>query len=217
MSRDASQTVKLPVLVSTEERETAGGWGICFPALKSAKFRAVGVAKPEQIRARLRRIFPPKEMALFVAANQLRHAYYAEDVLALQQSLETVRRRMPSVAGGLHGLGSGRKPNWAGVRRIYSRLMNNLLQDAWFAVWWSKKTNRFLAGVYCPDWKTAAFVAAFMEEIRVCPKCNNAFVPRFVNQDYCTPAHGVAYRVTRFRWKARLHSEEKRLPKKKHS
>jgi hypothetical protein len=70
-------------------------------------------------------------------------------------------------------------------------------------MWCLDKKEKFSPGIYCRDWKTAAFVLMCMGSIRVCPKCGNSFVPKTDNQDYCTPAHGVAYRTAKSRWNAK--------------
>jgi hypothetical protein len=46
-------------------------------------------------------------------------------------------------------------------------------------------------------------VMLLMGSIRVCPKCGTPFIPKSENVDYCTPAHGVAYRTSLSRWRAK--------------
>jgi hypothetical protein len=54
----------------------------------------------------------------------------------------------------------------------------------------SKKDCRLLPALYCPDWKTAAFVLTFMGRVRACanPKCRAVFVPPTDKEHYCTTA-----------------------------
>jgi len=74
-----------------------------------------------------------------------------------------------------------------------------------------------MPALYCPDWKTAAFVVTFLGRVRVCanPKCNAVFVPSTDKEHYCIPAHGVAYRVARSRWRAKQRVGESRKKTKK--
>ncbi|MBZ5667548.1 MAG: hypothetical protein LAO30_23495 [Acidobacteriia bacterium] len=98
----------------------------------------------------------------------------------------------------------------------YSRLIANMFERARLVMLFSEKDGRFLPALYCPDWKTAAFVVTFTGRVRVCanPKCNAPFIPSTDKEHYCTPAHGVAYRVARSRWRAKQAAEEKKQKQK---
>jgi hypothetical protein len=214
VSRDRYKTVTLPVLVSLEKPlEEADGWVY----LDRVNHRAVQVVEPKDIQERLRKIFTtPKDIFLFTGAGELKSAYDTKDVLALRRSVERVSAWVPGWSGRPWNLGTETKPNWVGVRFIYSALMTNLLRDARSVMWCSDKEGCFLPGIYCPDWKTAAFGTMFMGHLRVCPKCGDPFTPKTDNQDYCTPAHGVAYRTAKSRWwKARGGNKQGNVKQKK--
>jgi hypothetical protein len=209
MSRDPLQTVTLPVLIDAKRLEDADGWATCFPPTRSYSYRAVRVAEKWEVKKRLPDIFPSKarsqlnEKLLYVGAGLLKRAHDAKDELGLQPAVENVLPWVPVLEGHPPKFRAPGEAKWAGVRVIYSSLMSNVLQDARLVMWCSDKEGRFLPGVYCPDWKTAAFVTMVMEHIRVCPKCHQPFIPKADNVDYCTPAHGVAYRTARSRTKRR--------------
>lgn len=211
MSRDRYKTITLPVLVNLDmSPEEADGWAYLVSAAGHVKHQAVRMVKPKDIKERLPTIFTPKDILQFTGAGQLKSAYDTKDVFTLRRSVERVSPQVPGWGGGPWNLGTDSKPNWVGVRFIYSSSMTNLLRDARLVMWCSDKEERFLPGIYCPDWKTAAFVVSFMDHLRVCPKCGDPFSPKTDNQDYCTPAHGVAHRTARSRWNKKQRAEEKK-------
>jgi hypothetical protein len=211
MSRDPLHTVTLPILVDLEKPlAEADGWlNIVTQTTRriSDRHMAVQVVQPKRdIEKRLGKIFSSKDIALFAGVENLKAAYDAEDVLTLHRAIQQVHPWEP----GPWNLGTDDKPNWIGVHAIYSRVVTERLRDARLVTWCSDKERRSLPGIYCPDWKTAAFATAFIGHIRACPKCGNPFTPKTDNQAYCTPAHGVAHRTARSRWhKKRLVEEEK--------
>lgn len=214
MSRDHYKTVTLPILVDLEKSvKEADGWVY----LPGPKHSAVQTVTPRDIQDRLAAIFTPKDIPLFTGANQLKFAYDTKDAFVLRRSVERMIPGVPVPGFGRvssWNLGSYSEPNWVGVRYIYSSAVTNLLRDARLVMWCSDKEGRFLPGIYCPDWKTAAFVTMFMGHLRVCPKCGNPFTPKTDNQDYCKPAHGAAHRTARSRWNAKQRAEEKKLRRK---
>jgi hypothetical protein len=213
MSRDTLYTVTLPVLVDALPEE-AEGWGTHFPGAHRTTTMAVRVIKPEEIQKRVREIFSDKEIFLFAGASQLEHAYGARDERELQESLRKVYPWVPRIMGSRE-VSNPKADKWAGARWDYSSLMTNALQNARLIMWFPYRGDRLSSpAVYCPEWRTAAFVMTFMGSIRVCPKCNNPFVPSADNVNYCTPAHGVAYRTARSRWKAKQRAEEEKTLKK---
>jgi hypothetical protein len=216
MSRDPLYSVTLPILVDVEKLEEADGWGTHFPGAHRTRIMAVRVVKPEDIQQRVRKIFPDGEIFLFVGADQLKHAYGAKDERECQEALERVRPWVPRVFGGQKSINYDGDKIWAGARWEYSSLMSNALQHARLVMWWPRKGESLMSpAVYCPDWKTTAFVMTFMGSVRVCPKCQRVFVPSADNVDYCTPAHGVAYRTARSRWRAQQRAEEEKKPRTK--
>jgi hypothetical protein len=204
VSRDPLHTVTMPIVISAG-REAADGWTTLIGPNRTG-FAAVRVVKLHEIQRRLKELFRGKESLLFAGAATLPLAYELKDEQVLQQSLERVHSWIP-----LYGAGPRptKRPADEGVRWLYSSLMTNLLQAARLVMWCSDKRGRFLPGVYCPDWKTAAFVTLFMNHLRVCPKCGAPFTPNRETQNYCTPAHGVAHRTARSRWRARQRAARK--------
>jgi len=201
MSRDPLQSVTLPVIVKARRLEDADGW--CFPNARDSF--AVQVVKAEDVQRRLRQIFSPEDVFLFTGIKQLKTAHDSQDARATLDAIEKVQ---PWTRGPLT-LSTPKGTNWIGVRWVYSNLMSKLLEGPRLVMWCSDKEGTFLPGVYCPDWRAAAFVLLFMDSIRVCPKCGNSFIPKTDNQDYCTPAHGVAHRTARSRWNAKQRAEAK--------
>lgn len=210
MTRNSVRTVTLPILVAADTAKEMDGWGTFFPADRTESM-AVHVVREADIKARLRTIFRPKDLPLYIGAIELKHAYAAKDELALNRASEKVRPWLPHFAppreiqgesadGRLSFSSTGQK--WNATRWNYSRLMADMFQSARLAIWFSEKEGRFLPALYCPDWKTAAFVMTFLGRIRVCPKCSTIFIPSADNVDYCTPAHREAHRVARSRWRA---------------
>lgn len=224
MSRDIVQTVtrSLPVLVSADSTKEADGRGTFFPSDRVNESMFVRVVRNEDIGARLKTIFRPDELPLFVGAIELKQAYDAGDELALKRASEKVRPYMRGFAPpeewelklktrdgrGLIFKSHGRK--WNATRWNYSGLMADMFQDARLVIWFSEKEERFLPALYCPNWKTAAFVMTFLGRVRVCPKCSTIFIPSADNVDYCSPAHREAYRVARSRWRAQQRAKEEK-------
>ena len=100
---------------------------------------------------------------------------------------------------------------WHLARWDYAGVMSNALQNARLVVWFPFESTRLLSpGVYCPDLKTAAYVTMVIGSIRICPKCENTFIPKTDNQDYCEPKHGIAHRTALSRWRKKQRVEAKR-------
>ena len=208
-------TVTLPILVSASAarpRDEPDGWVTLFPSADPKRYvvshSAVRLVTADDIQKRL----TPREKVLAEGALRLRQIYAKRDELFLEmssreieKSFEQVRACVPMFERGPVNL----RGNWPSVRWVYSSLMCNLIQDARLVMWCSDKEQRFLPGVYCSDWVTAAFVLVFMDGIRVCPQCGISFIPETDNQDYCEPRHGVAYRTARSRWRAKQRAKAK--------
>jgi hypothetical protein len=220
MSRDTLQTITsaLPVIVELGPGDS----------LKDAAGRAdflhggrgdswVRVVRTADVKARLRTIFTPKELSLYVGAVQLKQALEAGDEWALQSASDKVRpwigdfAEFPNILLEIDTAAKRASIKRTGTNRRYSafvnysRLLANAFERTRLVMWYSEKNSRLMPALYCPDWKTAAFVVTFMGRVRVCanPKCNAVFVPLTDKEHYCTPAHGVAYRVARSRWRAK--------------
>jgi hypothetical protein len=218
MSRDHAQTVThLPVLVEVDQLKEADGRGNFLPDNR-AEESAVRIVRAKDIKTRLPKIFPPKELDLFLGAIQLEQALGARDDLALQRASEKVRPWLRDFVGEIpvwqmeidtkHSRVS-RKP--VGVNRPYAallnycRLMADRLKSVRLVMWFAEKEGRFLPALYCPDWKTAAFAFTFTGGIRVCqnPKCSKVFVGKD-NVTYCKPPCREAHRVARWRHRQEL-------------
>jgi hypothetical protein len=216
MTRNSVQTVTLPILVAADTAKEMDGWGTFFP-VDRVESMAVRVVREADIKARLRTIFRPKDLALFVGAIELKQAYDAKDELSLQRASEKVRPWIKHFAlpreldwksadGRVSITSTGQK--WNATRWNYSRLMADMFQNARLVLWFSQKDERSLPALYCPDWKTAAFLMTFLGRIRVCPKCSKIFIPSADNVDYCNPAHREAHRVAR--WRARQRADKQK-------
>lgn len=221
MSRNVVQTVTnlLPILVAAESVKAADGWGYFFPPERSSdESWFVRVVKSSDLTAaRLKAIFGPDEN-LFVGAMGLKQAYEAQDDLALRRASEKVRPYIrgyaPPEDSALSFMAKeGRKitftfkAKWNNTRWNYCGLMADMFKNARFVIWYPEKQERFVPGLYCPDWKTAAFAEIFLGRIRVCPKCSTIFIPETDNVDYCSPKCREAHRVAR--WRDRKEQEKK--------
>ncbi|MGO9777599.1 MAG: hypothetical protein ACLPM3_13525 [Terracidiphilus sp.] len=227
MKRDSVQTVTLPVLVKADSAKEADGWGTFLPAeFEESWF--IRVVTPDAAKNWLRSNAGREDTALYIGASQLKGAYDARDEYVLRQAYEKLQpyvRGIPSpepIEVKLGTTKNGMKialrkggQNLSTARDAYSGLMTAIFQSARFVMWFSEKDGRFLPALYCPDWRTAAFVVLFMGRVRVCPKCSTVFVPSAGNVDYCTPACREAHRVARFRWRAKRREEEAKKPVKK--
>jgi hypothetical protein len=220
MSRNIVQTVTLPILVKAETLRDADGWGTFFPARHTGSM-AVRVVTPQDVAKRLRDIFGPKDIPLYTGVIRLERALESGHEGDIIDSLERVRPWIKDFAplkevqwkspdGRVSFKTVGQKRNAA--RWNYSGLMAELFHSAQLVVWWSEKERHFMPALYCPDWKTAAFLLAFMKHFRECPKCHTVFVPSADNVDYCTPRHREAHRVAR--WRARKRQVKDRSRRK---
>jgi hypothetical protein len=210
MSRGPLHSITLPILVAADTRETADGESTCFPPGHTS-FTAFRIVNPSEVVRRGGQI--GKEERLYRGILQLARAYEGKDERAIPVAIEQVRPWNPSnriQVGTIREDWTGNK-KWEGARWVYSSVMTNALQTARLVTWWPYKGDRISApAVYCPDWKTAAFVAASMGCVRICPKCKKLFVPPTDNVAYCTPAHGVAYRTALSRWRKKARQEKAR-------
>jgi hypothetical protein len=189
----------------------------------------VRAVRAEDVKERLRTIFTPKDISLYVGAVQLKQALDAGDEWALQSASEKVRPWMadfaefPSLLLEIDTVAKQASLKRTGVARRYSgfvnysRLVADMFGRARLVMLFSEKDSRLLPALYCPDWKTAAFVVTFMGRVRVCAdaRCNAPFIPLTDKQRYCIPAHGGAYRTARSRRMAKQRAEEKQKQQSK--
>jgi hypothetical protein len=207
MSRITLQTVTLPILVEAGTVKEADGLGTFFPANHTGNM-FVRLVTADDVIKRLQKIFSPEEIPLYAGIIKLERAFESGHEGDIVKSLERVRPWIKGYApvkelnwtssqGRVSLESFGLKRN--AVRWNYSGLMADLFRKAQLVVWWSDCEERFTPALYCPDWKTAAFLLVFMKRFRECPKCQTIFVPSSDNVDYCTPAHREAHRVARWR------------------
>jgi hypothetical protein len=231
MSRDPLHTVTsiLPVLVelgAEDSLKEADGRADFLPGERGDSF--LRVVRPTDVQERLRRIFGPKEISLFLGAIQLRQALETEDEWALQTASQKIRPWLPDFAEiptSLLEIDTKRRTasfKQTGIDRRYSGFLNysRLIADkfraAQLVMFASERQGRLIPALYCPDWKTAAFVVTFMGRLRVCPKCNAVFIPPTEKDYYCPGTkHGAAYRTARSRWRAKQRADGNRVKTRK--
>lgn len=200
------------MLVDAESPDRATGEVTCFPSTTRTRFVKVRAITAAEVKRRLLEIFSSKEESrinekfIYVGAGLLTQAYKAGDEYGLQYALERLDPWIPSFGTKtLNPDGDKRE----GARWDHSSLMSNAVQNARLVAWYPYKTKLLLSpAVYCPNLATAAYVMMFMGGIRVCPKCHVPFIPKSDNVDYCKPAHGVAHRTARSRWRAKERADK---------
>ncbi len=211
MSRDPVQTVTLAVLVEAEDR--IDGCVALFPSANRTSFTNVQVVTRADIWKRLEKWkrSKPEIRRLCGGISAMRSAYDVRDETAFGRALENVWKWVPHF-GSTTIKPLNTEEAWRGTNWIYSSLMANLLQSSRLHLLYTGKGQQPLRpSLYCPDWETAAFAFIGTGLIRECPKCHEIFIPKGENQDYCTPAHGVAYRTARSRQRAKEKEARKSL------
>ena len=134
----------------------------------------------------------------------MQRAYEARDESAFRLAVESVWKWVPHVGSEtFHPLKDEKA--WKGTNWIYSSLMANLLEGTRLVFLYTEKDEhqRLIPGLYCPSWEIAAYAVMGTGRVRVClnPKCGRPFIPPSEKESYCTPAHGVAHRTARSRWR----------------
>jgi hypothetical protein len=212
MRRNKYQTVtSLPILVpdgSGEINEIVN----FYPRDEEGSI-PIHIVRDRDIRDRLRKIIDPSEIDLFLGIIELKQAHDAKDEQALERAYHRVypwlqnvcRTRNANEAAAerkLHAAAFARAPEQ--IQWDFSQLVTSALGDARLVMWFSWKEQRFLPAVYCPTWRTAAFVKTFLGRVRSCPQCGKLFVPANNNVFYCKAAHRDAYRVARWRSRKKI-------------
>jgi hypothetical protein len=220
MSRYPLHTVTLPILVKAETQEEIDGWGTLLPSPGRVESSSLRIVKQEDIWERLenRKTSQPDVILLCGGLLQMRRAYEARDEVAFRRALESVWKWVPHF-GPMKIKPLNNEQSWKRTNWIYSSLMANLLQSSRLIFLYTEKSEyqRLIPGLYCPNWEVAVFAFIGLGLIRVCPKCREIFIPKTDNQDYCKPAHGVAYRTARSRWKAKQRANERKKAKARKS
>ena len=170
-----------------------------FPFANPHGGGSVRVINEKEVKRRLPEIFSSKEKSLtnekflYVGLGLLRRAFETKDEMNIKSALGKVHPWVPRI--GVRSV-SADANIWHLARWDYAGVMSNALQNARLVVWFPFESTRLLSpGVYCPDLKTAAYITMVIGSIRICPKCENTFIPKTDNQDYCEPKHGIAHRT----------------------
>jgi hypothetical protein len=207
---DVQNVTVVPVLVQTENLKTADGWGNFFSPDHKGSW-AVHVVKENEIWLRYKKIFGEKEIGLFAGVTALRQAYNKQDDFALERACKYLGVDQPKEINIQLKLKDGRSLSlkshghrWDVAGWGYSELLGKQIESARLVMWLSD--SGFVPALYCPDWKTAAYVMAFIGRIRTCPKCGEIYVG---DEDYCKASHGIAYRTARSRWNAKNQKDAK--------
>jgi hypothetical protein len=218
MSRDPLHTVTLPVLVKAETLAEIDGWATLLPYPNRIETAALRIVTQADIWKRLEKWKKSGSEIILLCGGlmQMQRAYEARDEAAFRQALENVWKWVPHF-GTRTFKALNNERAWKGTNWIYSSLMANLLQSSRFIFLYQEKDDhqRLSPSLYCPTWETAAFAFIGTGLIRMCPKCGDLFIPKTKNQGYCKPAHGVAYRTSRSRWRAKQRAEEEKKPRTK--
>lgn len=228
MKRDSVQTVTLPILVKTNNLKEADDRGTFFPANWEGSMY-IHVVTEADVKKWLRTELSPKDADLFIGASHLKAGYDEADEYTLMRGYEKLRPLvkdlappdeftidLPTKNGSKITISSGGGQKWRATHWNYSGLLTEMLRQSRFVMWYSEeKYGRFLPALYCLDRRTAVFAMRLAGPIRVCPKCETPFIPIAGNVDYCCIEHREAYRVARFRWRAKQRAEEAKKPVKK--
>jgi hypothetical protein len=161
---------------------------------------------------RLLKIFEAEQLALVSGVAEIAYAFRKRDAEAFRRAFQKVRPWWPD---NRRFTPCKIEDDWPAAQGTYSTLINKFIQNARLILWRRENEHRLLPALYCPDLKTAFFVMTAMGKVRVCPKCNEMFIPSADNVEYCKPAHGIAYRTARSRWNKKERQEEKKKKKKK--
>lgn len=209
MSRYPLQTVTLPILIPASGEGDPLGWWHFYPEKGGEEVIGVRAVNPEYIKAKWRSILPAADRELFESLSELPRAYATEDRKEILRVSKRTQGFIPEIPG------TRLEFNWAdenvivGARGQYASLMTTALQSVRLGLWFTAKKRLFSPAIFCPDWRSAAFAILFTDGLRICPKCKLPFIPEKETQEYCTPAHGVAFRTARSR------AKKKRLDKAK--
>lgn len=204
-------TLSLPVIVEVAAGDSSKN--VAGRAIFLSGQPWVQTVRGDDVKRRLRTIFKPGEIHLYAGVLQLKQALDVGDELAIQIASGKIREfvRVPNQTLVINVAAKKAEMKREGINWGYSgflnfsRLVAQMIEKARLVMWFSERDGRILPALYCPDWITAAYLIGVMGRMQVCgnPKCNEVFVPTNEKQEYCTPAHGVAYRTARSRWNAK--------------
>jgi hypothetical protein len=73
------------------------------------------------------------------------------------------------------------------------------MSSARVILWWNLKADRLEPGILCRDLKAALFLRAALGDLRVCPCCDQPFLPDRPDQQYCSILCRERFRKRRLR------------------
>lgn len=200
MSRITLHTVTLPIVIEAEHSAKADGWGTVFPSPSRTRFVGLRIVTKADVWKRLQKWkrSQPEDYRLYLGVSLMQRAHESRDEAAFREALAIVLKWVPHF-GTLSIKPLDTEQAWKGSNWIFSSLIANSLQSSRLILMYTEKEHPLCPGLYCPDWKTAAFAFLGTGRMRMCLRCRELFIPKAENQDYCTPAHREAYRVARWR------------------
>lgn len=182
----------------------------------------VRVVTEQDVKKWLRSDLSPKEADVFLGLSYIKSGFDGHDEYTLMRGYEKLRPlvkglvppeeweiELPTKNGSKISIRSGGGQKWNATHYNYSRLLTQMLKNTRFVMWCSlEKYHRFLPALFCRDRKTAVFAMRLAGPLRVCPNCDTPFVPAAGNINYHTLKCREAYRVRRFRWRAKQPADE---------
>jgi hypothetical protein len=209
MSRLPLQTVTFPLLIDSG-REEPHGW----LTTRSGGSASVCAISEKDLIDQSGSFLVAKSLELFSGLDLLKRAFEGKDKWELSNAVRILRPYYPPLPRGAALTEDWSGDNkWEGARWLYSEQMTRAVSRCRLVMWFPNRGGLLSPAVYCPNLKTAAFVALFRGGMRVCPKCGTLYVPDKETRDYCSPAHGVAYRTARSRGNHELRKAKKRKAK----
>jgi hypothetical protein len=212
MSRSPLHTVTFPLLIDSGRIEPRG-----WLTNRGGGFASVCAISEKELIDQSGAFLGPKALGLFRGLDLLKRAFEAKDWWELTDAVKLLRPYYPPLRPGMTRIEDWSGNNkWEGARWLYSEQMTREVSRCRLVMWFPNDGTGLLSpAIYCPNLKTAAFVALFRGGMRVCPRCGILYVPDKETRDYCTPAHGIAYRTARSRGNRKLREDELREAKKR--
>ena len=201
----------LPVLVPADQLSPADGRvtfsvGVDIPA--SGLPREVHMVRNSDLR-NLHERLSLQDVDFLRAASTLKQAFINNDSASARDAYALL---MPSlaeigIASDLPGsnematffttkLGPDGRMGWP--QHHYSRLVTEELSGVRVVFWWPTRNYPTLAFL-CPEWKSALWLAAYLDRYRICP-CGKLFTPgKKKRMVACSKKHTDYYRLKRWR------------------
>jgi hypothetical protein len=216
---------EIPVLVPDENGRD--GYAHFFSRGTPGYPKTVRKVTTTEIKKRLKTIVDRSEIKLFHGLIQLNRALEARDELQVREAYEKIWPWLKSVS-------HVPAPGWTDkdamtffsknvsvtadryqIALHYSELVTTTFENARLVMWYSDKNESFVPAIYCPDWRCAAFVGAFLGNLLICPNDNKLFVPKDDGKNaYCTLKCQNAYRQKRFRFREGLRKAKQEKSKR---